>query len=417
MAPNALLSRGYDGSTGVKVVRHHLSVAMALVLTFAAAASGGLFPAADLLVQNQLPTGNWYTDEREWETGYMIPGLVRVHELSQGWGGYANEYKTSAELAGMWVLNNRPLIPGGSINPYNLLPFPNGSNPPSNVTHQLLGEEAYAFRRLSEINANPSGNIWRSEISNFYGDVSSLYPGSTAGYAAAIRAYNEVSIAADMLAHHVMAADYAGATDLATWRSELIATLAMVDNTAYFPVLALGSALWALASTTGGLDNTPVKPTAVSGDVWWDYVESEPMELVDLPWFLASHQEPTTGTFYWRFDHAVDVDTGWAYGFTEDTVFGALGLQAATVYGNGLWGTWDVEVNAAIYSVLRGFNYWENGMREHLWTAAYSGYNYMYAAEGLRLAIPEPASVLLLAGGVSALIVKGRRRRAGRASC
>jgi len=146
-------------------------------------------------------------------------------------------------------------------------------------------------------------------------------------------------------------------------------------------------------------------------------VEGEPMELIDLPWFLASHQEPATGTFYWRFDHAVDADTGWAYGFTEDTVFGALGLQAATVYGNGLWGTWDVEVNAAIYSVLRGFNYWEEGMREHLWTTAYSGYNYMYAAEGLRLAIPEPASLLLVAGGLSALVARRRRQRAGRASC
>jgi hypothetical protein len=42
---------------------------------------------------------------------------------------------------------------------------------------------------------------------------------------------------------------------------------------------------------------------------------------------LLSHQVPegqvNAGSFYWRFDHA-------GAGFTEDTVFGLLGLKAAS---------------------------------------------------------------------------------------
>lgn len=392
-------------------MRCHLCVALTLWVALAAVGLGGVFPNADILVANQLPDGSW--GYPTWETGYMVPGLARAYELSND-----PTYKASAELAGMWVLNNAPLIPVGSVNPYNLLPFPDGSYP-NNTTHQLLGEEAYAFRRLSEINASPSGNLWRSEITNFYGDVKALYPGSTLGYVTALRtAQIDASFATDMLAHHVMAAGYVGATDLGIWRTALVNSLAMVTNASAFPVLALGSAVWALASTLGGLDGTVVDPTATLGSAWWDYINNDgPATLLDLPAMLASHQELTPGadfygTFYWRFDHLAPPGQP-AYGYTEDTVFGALGLQASALYG---YGPYDTQVNAAIYALLGGFAYWDNYMREHVGFSAYAGYNFMYAAEGLRLAIPEPCSMALLAGGCAALILRRRRRLAGKVS-
>ncbi len=412
-------------------MRHHRCIALALAVALATVATGGMFPAADILVANQLPDGSW--GDPTWETGYMIAGLARVYYLSS-----EAPYKTSAELAGMYVLNHAPLIPlsyGPSTNPYNLLTFPNGSSP-NTTTHNLVGEEAYGFRRLSEINAAPSGNIWRSEITNFYADVKALYPawptnpdpgnpGSTLGYIKRLRDANvaqwsEYSIVCDNIAHHVAAADYVNAADLAVWRSELISTLSNVtDNTAFFPVQALGAAVWALASTTGGLDNTPVLPSGapVPGyEVWWDYAEWEPVELNDLPGILASHQDydlltdTGTGSFYWRFDHQGDSYGGPAFGYTEDTVFGTLGLQAASAGG---YGSWDVQVGAGIYALLGGFAHWDNYMREHLWISSYPGYNFMYAGEALRLEIPEPGSMLLLGCGFAGLFLR-KRRRTGR---
>jgi hypothetical protein len=338
----------------------------------------------------------------------MIPGLVRAYELSGNPGDPT--YKASAELAGTWVLNRKSP------------PVPNPFDPaiqPGWTSHNLLGEENYAFRRLSEIAANPSSNLWRTEITNYYDDVRLRYTGGPIAYTSYFRSFNDPSVATDVIAHWVVAADYVQTVDLPSWRTALVNSLATVSNAANFPVMALGSAVWALASTAGGLDHTQVDPSATFGTTWWigDIITGRPAELLDLPGILASHQELTPGanwygTFYWRFDHlAPPGEPG--YGYTEDTVFGALGLQASALYG---YGPYDTQVNAAIYALLGGFAYWDNYMKEHVGFSAYVGYNFMYAAEGLRLAIPEPCSMILLAGGCAALILKRRRRLAGKVS-
>ncbi len=132
----------------------------------------------------------------------------------------------------------------------------------------------------------------------------------------------------------------------------------------------------------------------------------------ELPDFLASFQDfddpDRPGSFYWRFDKDGDP----AYGYVEDTVYGVLGLQAATENG---YGVYDLEVLAGQYAVLHGFAYWEGYMREHLWFSFYEGYNFMYAAVGLQVLVPEPGSLLLLAGGLGGLVLKRRRRAAQRA--
>jgi len=411
-------------------MRHQRFVALALLVALATAASGGLFPQADILVAaqthsvNPAVNGSWPPASQAWETGFIIPGLVRAYELSND-----PAYKTSAELGGTWILNNRDEIPPSSPN-----------------SHHFVGEEAYAMMRLSQINTNPASNPWRTEITNFYQDVSDLsavapgphgdypadYPGNVAGTAGYIdklvwfsvfgpEGYGEYSIVCNNIAHHVVAADYVNATDLPVWREGLVKTLSMVtDDTAVYPVMALGAAVWALASTEGGLDTTEVDPLAEFGDTWWigDEFTGHPVELWELPGILGGHQDygyvGASGTFYWRFDHAEDDDGGPALGYTEDTVFGTLGLQAATANGYGMY---DLEVLAGQNALSRGWAFWGGYMGDHLWEDANfpppGSVNWIFTGEAMRLLTPEPGSMVLLGYGLAALIVRRRRRGAG----
>ena len=78
----------------------------------------------------------------------------------------------------------------------------------------------------------------------------------------------EPSTAVFYIAHHVAAAYYVSAIDRLTWRPALINYLAKVDDTSSaFPVLALGMATWALAST-GPLDNTLIDPSGAGAPYW-----------------------------------------------------------------------------------------------------------------------------------------------------
>lgn len=350
--------------------RRLLTLAGALVLLFTAAprAHAGFFWAADRLVADQQLDGSWLGEEIF--TGAIVPGLVRAYELVKHL-----PYKTAAENGGTYILNNAPLIPAGSA-------------------HNLLGDEAYALIRLSDIAPDPSSNAWRTEVANFYTDIKNLYPGSTNGYIAALTnpMFSDPSIAVMSMAHHVLAAYYVGAADEAIWRTELVDTLAMVqDATAWYPVMALGTSVWALAAT-GPLDATLVDPSALPLTTW------DGVDLMGLPPLLLSHQEPVSGGFYWRFDHA------WGYGYTEDTIFGTLGLISA-------------DTTAHIYAaaILSGRNAVEAGiandgsMKDHLWAGTWT--YHVYAGEALRLAVPEPATLSILTSGVLLMLARRRRRR------
>lgn len=201
--------------------------------------------------------------------------------------------------------------------------------------YNFYGDQVLAFARMEQLQTkDPRFDIWGSVIDQFYDDVQAIGDPFNTSVLFGTKQYimnglwqGEVSSNVYYLANHAVAAFMADAEDKAIWREGLIKGLALVnDDDAQFPVMALGAATWALA-TTGPLDNTPVDPAAEEGNPWFGVV------LADLPAILLSHQVPDggfdEGSFFWRFDHGgggLEVVTE---GYTEDAIFGTLGLLAA----------------------------------------------------------------------------------------
>ena len=255
---------------------------------------------ADRLVAEQDPNGSW-PDEADF-TGSIVAGMVSAYEVAE----YA-EYKAAAELGGNFILN-----------------YAQGN---------FYGDEAYALARLTEITTDPA---YADTVRDFYNGLDTY---------AYIRGYQETdrSNIVFYMAHHTVAAHMVDANDAGVWRQALIQYLSLIDDdVAYYPVMSLGVTTWALAQT-GPLDDTKIDPFGLIGEKYWQGVA-----LSDLPDILASHQvftpsdpnltpsdpnltpsDPNVGTFYHRFDHA-PADEGFkASGYTEDTIFGVLGLLAA----------------------------------------------------------------------------------------
>jgi len=198
-----------------------------------------------------------------------------------------------------------------------------------------------------------------------------------------------------------VAADKVGATDAGIWRDSLIQYLSRVgDDIAYYPVMSLGVATWALAQT-GPMDDTRIDPFSLIGEDYWTDVT-----LSDLPELLSGHQVllgEYPGTFYHRFDHAAAGEGFEASGYTEDTIFGLLGLLAADDAG------WDFDVQTIGGIAVLTWPVTSDGViYEHIWSggAAY----YTYGGELLQV-IPEPASLFLLVAG--ALLLRRRRHHLG----
>jgi hypothetical protein len=144
-----------------------------------------------------------------------------------------------------------------------------------------------------------------------------------------LRAFDglEPSTAVFYLAHYLVAADYVDDQDTDVYRRALINHLSWVDDDSSFPVMALGVATWALV-TTGTAEDRPITSYEVRPNEPWAGIT-----VGDLPAILASHQvpegEPFAGAFYWRLDHTDGSTGGVVAGYTEDAIFGTLGLIAA----------------------------------------------------------------------------------------
>ncbi|NQT00576.1 MAG: hypothetical protein HQ580_00990 [Planctomycetes bacterium] len=248
---------------------------------------------ADRLVAEQAPDGSW-PEEADF-TGSIVAGMVSAYEDV----GKA-EYKTAAELGGNFILK----VAEGNF----------------------FGDEAYALARLTEITVDTA---YADAVRNFYDGLDAY---------AYIASFLETdrSNAVFYVAHHTVAAHMVGAMDAGIWRQALIQYLSQIDDdVAYYPVMSLGVATWALAQT-GPLDETRIDPFGFVGEGYWKDVA-----LSDLPDILASHlvlSGEHAGTFYHRFDHAPAGEGFEASGYTEDTIFGVLGLLAAATAERDFYG-------------------------------------------------------------------------------
>ena len=258
-----------------------------------------LTTVADRLVDTQISSGDLagsWPNERYY-TGSIVSGLVRAYLITE-----TLSYKAAAESGGTFIIDST----GGNF----------------------YGDEVYALTRLSEISADPAINLWRSAVSDFYQAIKEGSLG-TVGY---INAFADPGLdpsdAVFYLAHLEAAAFYVDAADKAIWREGLIAFLAVIeDGYCGYPVGSLGLATWALAQT-GPMDDMRVNPSAISQSYWYQ------VTLADLPSLLLSHQvtqdQENPGSFYWRFDHTSGGVIQPISGYTEDTIFGTMGLIAAT---------------------------------------------------------------------------------------
>lgn len=233
------------------------------------------------LVNSQYPNGSWSQEEEF--TGSIVAGLINAYEITE-----KEEYLTAAELGASYILQES----GGNF----------------------YGDEAYALARLSEVTEQTA---YADSVRDFYNglDTNSYILGYTQTY---------VSNAIFYVAQHTVAANMVGATDASVWRDALIYFLSQVDDdTAYCPVMCLGVATWALART-GPMDNAMVDPFNLAGQECWQDVP-----LCALPNMLASHQVPSgdrADCFFVKFDHTSPGAGSEICGYTEDAIYGVLGL-------------------------------------------------------------------------------------------
>jgi len=278
-----------------------ISVGMAGPLLFGDVGSTGegLRRVGDYLVSHQMQTGD---DTGGWPEEVVFTGAIGA--------GLAAAYGHTCECSyGMAAISGGVLVELYTGGYYG------------------YGDEAYLIALISRGIEASVPNLWSEALARFYENVR-LGEGGTPGFIAYYETGTEPSTAVYYLAMHAVAAHAADATDKALWRQAVIKYLSRVsDDTADWPVLALGIATWALAET-GPLDATLVDADGTGEAIWED------VTLADLPGLLLSHQVAegsgcAAGSFYWRFDHTTAGGPPPGYGFTEDTVFGAMGLAAA----------------------------------------------------------------------------------------
>jgi len=324
--------------------RYYLILGLLIVLigptpVFALQLGEGIEALADRLETDQVKIGSaagtWFDEELF--TGSIVAGMAEAYQAT-----CESDYKVSAELGGEYILQ---------------VDYCN-----------LYGDEAYALMKLSEIAPDPCDNKWRTALEDYFYCVE-IQPDGTEGY---IADFYEVdpSRAVLYLSYSVIAAYYVDANDKEVWRLGLTDWLASVDDNSDLPVLAMGAATWALA-TSADLDASPIDRFGTGASYWFG------QDLEDLPGLLLGHQVPSGGyadSFYWRFGH----DNGGyitdeVAGYSEDTLFGTLGLAAANKADPDL--NIDPEILAAQAVMLDNIG-WDGIVYEHLWVGGEIYYTY-----------------------------------------
>jgi hypothetical protein len=269
-----------------------LCLAFAGSSSIAATITDAVIHAADHLVATQSAHGSW-AGETDY-TGPIVAGLLDAYSLTGN-----NAYKTAAQNGANFIIAN---------------------------SSHFLGDEAYALTRVSDVQANPNSNSYRTAAANFFNNTIAGAPGGTLGSINNLVShyttmFGDQSQPVIYLAYDTVASAKVSATDAAIWRTGLINTLEQVDDNDYFPVESLGAAVWALAQTGNGLSAS----TSLSGTF-------NGLTLADLPSLLMSEMMPAgpgAHSAYYDFAHTDG-------GYTEDTAMALMGLEAALNANPGL---------------------------------------------------------------------------------
>jgi len=236
-------------------------------------------------------------------TGTMAAGLAEAYWLTCN-----NTYKTAAENAGYWILDNAPGC-------------------------ALYYDEVYAFMQLSQIACDPSDNIWRTALEDFYGCIESQPAdpdyGNLAGtelYTAMLEYMLDPEYVVFEVAYYTVGAYYIDTADKEIWRSELIRLLEAANTPNASQVMALGVATWALAQV-GDLDSTAVY---VGASTWDKFPGGVATTLAALPDLLETYQVPSAyPTYHEHFYSVYDPPNAGFSGWTETNIYAVMGLDAA----------------------------------------------------------------------------------------
>jgi hypothetical protein len=318
-----------------------MTVILAVALVSQAASAAFLDTVNALggrLLTYQVSTGNAVWPNEQGYDGSTACGLVSAFQMT----GDAR-YVTGARNAAFRIATDR-------------LVRPHLDNEPA-----FYGDDVDLFVRLGSTPVD-----WKSVGASFFTSVRDTF--GTEFYIGWFLVDTETdrSFAVFYLAHLTVAAYSVNDPDKAMWREGLIAALSEVDDKATFPVQALGIATWALAQT-GKLDETPIAGDGAAA-MWTG------KQLKDLPAMLLAEQVPAgqlyAGSFFWRFDHGNGGLTGVrAAGYTEDSIFGTMGLAAISKADpnavNTIAGLAD-GLAAARIALLRGVAA-DGTVKEHLW--------------------------------------------------
>ncbi len=324
------------------VARRVIIVVLAVALLSQAASAAFLDTVNALggrLLANQATGGNAVWPNEQGYDGSTACGLVSAFQMT----GDAR-YVTGARNAAFRIATDR------RVRTY-------WDNEPA-----FYGDDVDLFARLGSTPVD-----WKSVGASFFSRVRDTFGTDCYITWFLVDTETDRSFAVFYMAHITVAAYAVNDVDKAVWREGLIAALSEVDDKATFPVQALGIATWALAQT-GKLDDKSIADGDCSVAMW------NGKQLKDLPAMLLAEQVPAgelyAGSFFWRFDHGNGGLVGVrAAGYTEDSIFGTMGLAAISKadpnavitipgLGDGL--------AAARTALLRGVA-GDGTVKEHLW--------------------------------------------------